>query len=513
MNHLTPKEWDQLLSLYIDGELDAESTKALESYLASHPAAARQVEVLRLAKEQLGKRPALPANDWFWLKLSNRIEAEQSRPAAVRRPSFAIASLAVLTAVIIGSIYYKDSPMFHRFFREKAMQAEHVVRNNIMTGNILPLFNNLDNDDVLNFALSGSIQIDSANNTALQVKNSTDSGSQIQIVHNGSPAVVPVTMTDFADELGISHGQREVVDSILDTYKQRLQASVLVSEHEQVAIHSELAELNRAMVSTIAACLEPPQRSRFQRFLDKRNAPYAVVAVNSPSVPSHIILNRIPKVSAGNTYVVISPDTVEFAAVTIDLDSIRESSRREHMQLRRTAMQRMLAELTERQRRMEENMIAMGQNRARVHSTSGALQIHFEHATADPGVEMASMVRPRLPENGYERRSMSQVTVFGDSLFTFELPADDEAVQVFRRLPQGEFRFERLDTLMREPKVKLLFRSPSSRKAFESRLKEHPQSDEPLIDLDSLLRESEKSEAPSGKPQHQPKGTELELMM
>ncbi|MCK9408337.1 MAG: hypothetical protein WCX28_07195 [Bacteriovoracaceae bacterium] len=518
MNHLTDNEWEQIVSLYIDGELDADEKTKLEAYLATHPVAAREVEVLRTAKRSLSSKEKLPANDWFWLKLSNRLEGRFSHQPyrhAASKPSIAISTLAVVTFFVIGVIYFKDAPMFHHYFIEKKLQVESVYRNNIMTGNILPLFSNLNNDDVLNFALSGSIAIDSSNNTSLQVKNSDDSGSQIQIIRNEDPSVIPVTMNDFADEIGISHNQREVVDSILGSYKEKLQASVLVSENDEVAIHAELVDLNRAMVSTIAACLEPPQRTRFKRFLDHRKAPYALVAVNSPTVPSHIILNKIPRFSNSNNYVVISPDTVEIAEMTINVDSIREVARRQEMKYRKIITERMVAELTDRQRRMEENFVGMGQNRVRVHSTSGAFQIHFEHS-APVGIPggMVEMVKPRIPAPEFPRVQFNHVTVVGDSAFSFEIPADDQTVRVFKRLPKGEFRFEIVDSMMREPKMKLMFKSPSAKRDFESRLKEMNEQDEDLMDLDSLLRESELTpEQPAVKLKKPGKESEVELMM
>jgi hypothetical protein len=519
MNHLTQTEWEQIVSLYLDGELDTDETKKLEAYLATHPVAAQEVNVLRTAKQSLASKEKLPVNDWFWLKLSNKLDEKQTRAAHRTKafaPSFALTVLAVLTAVVIGVVYIKDAPMFHQFFIDKKQQVENVYRNNIMTGNILPLFSNLNNDDVLNFALFGTLAIDSSNNTTLQVKNSDDSGSQIQIVRSERPAAIPVSMTDFADEIGISHNQREVVDSILGTYKERLQASVLVSENDEVAIHAELVELNRAMVSTIAACLEPPQRIRFKQFLDHRKAPYAVVAVNTPTVPSHIILNKIPKTAISNNYVVISPDTVEIAAMTINVDSIRDVARRQEMQYRKIITERMVAELTERQRRMEEDYVGMGQNKVRVHSSSGAFQIHFEHAAPAgiPAAGMVDMVRPRMITPQYPNGQYNRVNSIGDSEFSFEIPADDQVVRIFKRLPKGQFRLEMVDSLMQEPKMKLIFKSPAAKKDFETRMKKMNEREEQLIDLDSLLRESDKVPEPvPAKPKRQGKESEVDLMM
>lgn len=517
MNHLTQKELEQIISLYIDGELELSEKKRLESYLETHPTVAREVEILRLSKRTLAHSTPLVKNDWFWLKLSNRLEQESKRPGVLTfasRPALAAGSLAVFTLILIGIVTIKDAPLFQKFFIDKKNQAENIYRNNIMTGNILPLFSNLNKDDVLNFALFGSISIDSSNNTSLQVKNTDDKGSQIQIVRNEETPKPALTVNDFAAQIGISKDQREVVDSILGSYQEKLQSAVLVSENDEVAIHAGLVELNRAMVSTIAACLEPPQRSRFRTFLDQRQAPYSVVAVNSPTVPSHIILNKIPRLSNGKNYVVISPGTIEIAEMTMNMDSIRDVARRQEMHFRKVITERMVAELTERQRRVEENLVAMGQNRVRVHSSSGAFQIHFEHSNAAPAsvqqYEMVDMVRPRMPLP--DREVIEHMTVNGDSVFSFELPANDRTLQVIKRLPRGEFRFEVVDTVIEGTKMRLMFKVPSKKREFESRMRELKEREQNLIDLDSLLRESEN--APVTPPQKKSgKELELEIMM
>ncbi len=517
MNQLTQKEMEQIISLYVDGELDAVEAKKLEQYLVTHPAIAREIELLRTAKRLLSTKQKLPKNDWFWLKLSNTIEETEHRSKKIfhiARPAFTFASIAVMFAIVIGALYLKDAPVLHQFLADKKNQVENVYRNNIMTGNILPLFANLNKEDVLNFALFGSISIDSSNNTSLQVQNTENKGSQIQIVRNQELPAPPVTMTDFANEIGITNNQRDVVDSILGSYREKLQASVLVSENDEVAIHAELVDLNREMVSTIALCLEPRQRMRFQKFLDVRKAPYAVVEVNAPRVEPHNIWTKIPRVSSSNNYVIISPDTVEIAEMRINVDSIREVARRQEMKYRRIITERMVNELTERQKRIAENLVAVGQNRVRIQSDNGAFQIHFEHSSQPvfpPGVEMVEMVRPRMRTPVTPRQMFNEVTVIGDTAFTFEIPADDRAVRVFRRLPKGEFRYEFVDSMMREPRMKLIFKSPSSKREFESKLRSMKEREEQLIDLDSLLRESEKQSSDQAAPKPKKSGKEIEI--
>ncbi len=496
MVHLSQKEFEQIVSLYLDGELAASEAKKLEEYLASNPSAAREVDVLRTVKKSLQSKDVLPANDWFWLTLSQRIDSihgKQQRSIFSLRPALAFSSIAVMIMAVTGMIYMKDAPLFHQFFADKKYQAEDLYRNNIMTGDILPLFTNLNKDDILNFALFGSIDIDSSKNTSLQVKHTDEKGSQIQIVRNDARSPQKITLSEFAAEIGINSKQREVVDSILGSYKKTLQASILVSDNDEVAIHAELVELNRAMVSTIAASLELPQRSKFQKYLDIKKAPYTVVALNTPKVPNHVILNKIPQIAATNNYVVISPDTVEIAHMSINVDSIREIANRVEMNPKRIETERLVADLVSRHRPAEENVVGNGVHRVRIQSSAGAFQIHFENALPPnpPEYAVTEMVRPRmnipyLPNSGFDF-----VTVTGDSMFSFELPVDDQAARIVRRFPKGEFRFEIIDSLMSKPRVKLMLTSPSGKSNFRGMVRVNPERNADLIDLDSLLKQSD----------------------
>lgn len=502
MNRLDTKELEQLISLYLDGELGPDEAKKFEEYLIAHPTLARDVEILKTAKKTLHNKKKLSVDDWFWLRLSNRLESKTSHTTLrqiLSRPATTLVIASVFIVLVSSVIYLKDASLFQQFFIEKKNQ----VQSSLMSGNILPLFSNLNNDDVLNFALFGTIPLDSANHTALQVKNSEESSSQIEIVRKESGRVIPtVSVADFCAEVGIQQPQQQIIDSILGSYKERLLASVLVSENKEIAIHEQLVNMNRAMVSTIAASLEPLQRVKFQRFLEKREAPYALVAVNAPKMKPEILLSSIPKITRSNKYVVISKDTIGIAEMRMDFDSLRQHIHRRTSHPSPVATKHMIEELAELERQFSNTVVVTGSNshRVRVFTDNNAFKIDLETPLPiDDGFEMVDMVKPRINTPTFLRRRQRSVTAVGDSGFAFEFPADDDVLRIFRRLPQGEFRFEIIDSSERFPKMKILLKSAQSKKAFEEKLQEMRKNEQQLIDLDSLLRESEQS-LNSGKP-------------
>jgi hypothetical protein len=396
---------------------------------------------------------------------------------------------------VIGFIYVKDAAVINSFFAEKKQQ----VQSSLMTGSILPFFSDLDKDDILNFALFGRLSIDSADGTAFQVKNTDSNGTQIEIIRRPpEPSVSNVTVKEFYKHIGITTARQQLmVDSILGTYKEKLEASVLVSENNQIAIHEQLADLNRVMVSSLALSLQPVQRVRFQKLLHDRHAPYTLVTVNTPirNMPEKM-QQKISHHPSSNRYVVISRDTIGIEEMKMDLAEIYPDMQRQATAAQKAVTDRMLQEMTHLQREFEHTLVVSGSEdrKVRILSTGRSFQINFHpRSITSPDVDMTEMVRPRMGHSPTGGRNLNDVTVIGDSAFIFEMTADDDAVRVFRSLPRGEFKFEVLDSSAQSPKVKILFKSHPSRREFEARVKELQLRNEELIDLDSLLNESRKS--------------------
>lgn len=498
MKTIDTKELERIISLYLDGELDQAAARSFEEYLAANPTVARDVHILRTAKHTLKGKKSISRNDWFWLKVSNNLENRGTGTewfSTRKRPGLTLAAIAAVTCSVIVFMYIKDAAVINNFFAEKKQQ----MQTTLMTGSILPFFSNLDNDDILNFALFGRLSIDSAAGTAFQVKNSENDGTQIEIMHRQpNTSVSNVSVKEFYDQIGITTAnQQMVVDSILGTYKQKLEASVLVSEHNQIAIHEQLADLNRVMVSSLASSLQPVQRVRFQKLLLAHQAPFALVNMNTPS---RRVSENIPPVpsnrSGSNRYVVISRDTIGIEEMKLDLADRVSEVHGQEIAAQKAVTERMLQEMAQLQRQFEQTVVVSGSEdrRVRVLSTDKSFQISFHPRTnPSPDTELFDMVRPRVGQFPTGRRSVNDVRVIGDSAFVFEMTADDDAVRVFRRLPRGEFKFEILDSAVQSPKVKIMFKSLPARKEFEARVKDLQLRDEELIDLDSLLNESKNS--------------------
>ncbi len=329
MKSISTKERQRKLSLYLDGALDEESRNRFEEYLAGNPDAAEELQRWKKQQQLLRSKPAVQPNEWFWQKLSHRLEGERSKPETdypfSRKYVPLAASLTVMIAAIGGMLLFQQRSLLTKFFSEKKEQVQQLYQGNIMQGKLLPLFANLDKDQVLQFALFGTLPLDAQAETALRVDESKEDGARIEFSKNEAQRHPPVTVDQFCRAINATPAQHKSVDSILSTARDKIQESVFLGENKSLAVHADLASFNRAMMSHIAASLELPQRKKFQRFLAVTGSPYTFVIASAPRVPAPMPEPRMPRLPGIEQFVVITPDSCTIARVKIDLQQLQRN--------------------------------------------------------------------------------------------------------------------------------------------------------------------------------------------
>lgn len=329
MNTMSQKKLMSALSSYLDDELNAREKSDLEAYLATHPEAKKELEELRAIKTRLSQKPSLKRNEWFWMSLSHKLERTTKERGSIlpfRRRFIPLAvPLSLTLAVMIGVGIFLQRDALFKFYSEKKQQVQNAYESRIMRGKILPLFANLSKDQVLQFALFGTLPLDTHEQTALRIDESKDSGYRIEIAKDKKTPVSTVTASEFYSALGVTPSQHQVVDSILGSAKEKIQSSVLVGENNSLAIHAGLVNLNKMVMSNIAAALQPKQRVRFKKYLEARGAPFTFVANVAPPIAPQKIYRAINNPPTSDKYLVLTPDTICLSEITFNMDSVRRS--------------------------------------------------------------------------------------------------------------------------------------------------------------------------------------------
>ena len=460
MKHHEHRQISELLNGYLDGVLDDAAKKELEDLVSRDKNVKDELDQLRKLKVLLADKKPLEPNIAFWTRLSTRIEqsnTEENLLPFPRRyiPAAAISGFAGI--LVIGAIVFQNRMSLFHFVAEKTQMVQTVYDQGILKGSILPLLSHIDDNQVLQFSVLGILPLDAKAETALMVDHNSTNGYQIKLGKSDPKKAKPITTKDFYAEIHATTKQKQIIDSLFGLARRRIESSVLVGENEAVAIDPGLAQLNRMMVSNIAASLEPVQRIRFGKYLDRKDAPYTfiskrVVPVNPESVYAE--MSRLPH---PDRFVVFTPDTVALTRLNVEL--IREAERGKEMTVKVRGMARHNIELTERLLRQHAEMAPDAQKRPpgtampfEFWQDANAVGIQFQREYNAPRWETRQQVVVPLPRRagGYSVSAPSGRIVFryySDSVSPKELLIDSAMVRFFDKGIPSRYTLQDMDSI------------------------------------------------------------------
>lgn len=319
MKKLVKNAISEKLSLYIDGQLTEDETKEVESLLQSDPLLQEEFKELLRLKQMLSSQPRLEPSVAFWAKLSQRLENEhrqqrRSFPSLFGSFHPALVVTAMGCMVVLGIVLYS-------VYFDKTTTKEQVSASR--QKNLLPLFTSISKDEALRFSFLGLLPIDQKNQTTIEVDEPTQKCCRIKVSKSSQQKAVQLTMDRFVAEIKPTPEQKQVIDSLLQIAQQRICTSLFVGEDKALAIDPSLPQFNRMVVSGITSTLHPEQRTKMERLLASFQTPTYVRDEASKGVASSDAgLKQFPKVTHNRTFVVITPDTILYSDMQVDMDSL-----------------------------------------------------------------------------------------------------------------------------------------------------------------------------------------------
>lgn len=500
MNQLSKNERFERLSAYLDHELTEAQARAVEELLSRDPDARREFEELKFLKTLLSSRKGIPPSIGFWSRLSTELDRrkreEENLLPFPRKFLPVVATVAAVIVVAVGIVLYEQRTSVVDYVSQQSERVQRAVEDNVLKGSILPLFSNVDKNQALRFAMFGTIPLDAKAETELRVDEDSAKWVSINVDKSGAVKAPLVTVQDFVDEVRPTRLQLQIIDSLLDLGRHKLEGSVFVAEDRAMAVHPELSRLNRDMLSGIAATLEPDQRVKFNRFLQLKKAPYTLTGGQQTPPSMDRILSRLRLPQQTDRYVVVSPETVVVAGLRIDIDSVRRHYYR--VEERGHAVSVHVDGLIRRIAERDGNVAQAREfpsPKVRVFGDSEAFSIQIGsgwEGFRNPEPEM--WVKPRVPTaSGIRRRPPLPVIDFhfssGDSAFFFNINVDSLMMQYEKDEDGAALEFFKHDQRLRN-------------RVFEMNAGRMKQiSDSAVLakkkqwsKLDSLMREMEKRE-------------------
>lgn len=350
MKKLNKQQIDRLLSQYVDGALSEGETQYVKSLITLDASVRQRVNELTRLKSLLASKQKLAPNIGFWTRFADALDGQKKGQYDFlpfpRKFIPAVTFVSVAVMVVVGTLVMQNRTQFIEYFSKKTQAVREVYNKNVLQGQLLPLFSKVDKDRALQFSLFGTLALDDKSKTELRVDEQSKKGYRIEVGKDSKSNAKPMTLSRFLAEVKPTNQQKHLIDSLLELTGRRIESSILIGENNTMAIAPDLPNLNRMMVTNIAACLEPNQRIQFEHLLEANNAPYTVTAQNVPARAGDRLFQSIPESPRGNRFVIITPDTMMYSQLHIDFDSLRRHMD-EHaavFELRREAMlKRMIA--------------------------------------------------------------------------------------------------------------------------------------------------------------------------
>ena len=327
MKTYSSEQLSEMLSLYLDGRLSGEELAECEEYLAAHPEARRELDELRRMKHLLAARPGVSPDPYFWTRFEATLESskeEDENLLPFPRKYVPLASaLSIMAFVAIGVTLFLQRGPLMQYLSERSQEVKKAYEANILKGSVMPLFNNIDNDKVLQFALFGTLPLDAKAETALRVDENSKKGYRIEVGMTAKKKTPPVTVHELYSAVRPTRAQEQLIDSVLQEARARIEKGAFYAENNALAIDPALTKLNRAVLSNIAAVLAPVQRVRFDRFLNKQNASFAVAAneVQAPA-EAELEMREMQRSHRSNRYIVVTPDSLMVTPLELNIDSL-----------------------------------------------------------------------------------------------------------------------------------------------------------------------------------------------
>ncbi|MGH2568144.1 MAG: anti-sigma factor family protein, partial [Bacteroidota bacterium] len=188
MKQMSEQELSHRLSQYVDGELSPSEALEVDAYLAAHPETTKELRELQAMKRILRAKEKLPANIGFWTRLSVALEhlkeEEQNFLPFPRRFIPAATALGLVSMVAVAVILFQQREALLAYLSKKTVEVQQAYEGSregsFLKGVITPLLANIGRDEVLQFALFGTLSLDEQSETALRVDESSEKGYRIE---------------------------------------------------------------------------------------------------------------------------------------------------------------------------------------------------------------------------------------------------------------------------------------------------------------------------------------------
>lgn len=220
-----------------------------------------------------------------------------------------VGSLIILTVALI--LFFKNESI------NKIVDEQKANLLNYYTNNLKPLFARtpITNEDVYNFAMNNELPLDKNNRQFLKLGDESAQNKYFEFVKN-PVAENKDELDQFKKSFRLNEHEKQKVDSILESYSDKLRKQIFINDKNTVAINSNLWNLNKAIRADLLMFASEANKEKFIRLY-----PETYTILKDPSL--HKFVEDAKDVGDSN-FIFVTPDSVFSSVYYVDRQKLKQ---------------------------------------------------------------------------------------------------------------------------------------------------------------------------------------------
>jgi hypothetical protein len=214
-----------------------------------------------------------------------------------------VGGLIILTVALI--IFFKNESIYKIVDEQKNNLVDYYTKN------LKPLFARtpITNEDVYNFAMNNELPLDKNNKQYLKLGDESAQNKYFEFIKNPA-AQNNNTFGNFKKSFRLDKYENQKLDSILESYRDKLKKQIFINDNNTVAINSNLWNLNKAIRADLLMFASEANKEKFKKLYPKFYTVY-----KDPALQKFV---DDAKEAGDSNYIFVTPDSVFSSVYYVD---------------------------------------------------------------------------------------------------------------------------------------------------------------------------------------------------
>lgn len=304
----------ELISAYLDGELSSVEKKEIEEKIKVSLELQKELSDLKKLKELTSSTyQKADESPYFETKLFAKLNSKE-KPVYNIRKWIPVSSFAVITISLMLLLKFNPN-LVDDIIEHQKSNLEGFYKENLQP---LLYAANLSNEDIFNFAVYQELPLDS-NNSQLLKLGYDSAGAEYFEIKNATNRNEEDNLKRFVTALGLDEKEKRMMDSIINSYTDRISGMVLVNDKNAVAINPGIWNTRKLIIADILAFAKKHSPQNLYKLI-----PPETVNLNENNLA--ILVNQ-SKSSKDDQFIFFTPDSVFKESFVFDMSEFRDNMR------------------------------------------------------------------------------------------------------------------------------------------------------------------------------------------